>query len=181
MLVASIIVCQLKAQPETTLPNQTSPVTHGDKFVPQTLSDQTDATAEQTHFRSENGQLFSVRRQVPRRDGFEQRAVTLGADFGKALGAAIQDEVIKPEQADQMLKELEAEVAISRARLELLRAIAILDKATDGAPQPGELQRLRNQLKQAVSTLQPRSQPTLKGEINLDTPTRSEESLPIIE
>jgi hypothetical protein len=93
------------------------------------------------------------------RHGLDQRAATLGAEFDKALSAAVQDEVIKPEQAQQMLRELEAELTIKRVRLELLRAIAMLDKAATSTPQSEELQTLRRQLKDATSALQPRYQP----------------------
>jgi hypothetical protein len=156
-LAAVVISCQLPAQTEQPSglpqpePKADQPQRNAIDF-PQPITDQSQIEVRQG--------VARIRPEAYGRNT-EKRVGALWAEFGKALNVAIQDEVITKEQVGQMLKELEAEIAIRRARLELLRAVAILDKTAGDAPQSEALHRLRQQLDEATGALRPRKEPTV--------------------
>jgi len=91
------------------------------------------------------------KRAPPRNDlvRAEDRVSAAGKEFVRTLITALEEGLIQQEEADRMVKEVEAGFALKRARIDLMRAASLLtDVGNNASDLSGteELQRLRQQL-----------------------------------
>jgi hypothetical protein len=81
----------------------------------------------------------------------QSRLSALSDELGREINSAINEELLTPEQADRLIKEIEVVFAIRLARVELMRLAKKLDKLQEtsaGVPGSEELQRLRQKLEE---------------------------------